>query len=73
MIDIHLVDDGQNSNGINLKFIFKANQYFNETSAVRRLKFSEGQPVCIEGELLTPKGGNWLTHESKKVTNKSTG
>jgi hypothetical protein len=34
---------------------------------------AEGRAICLEGDLLTPKAGNWLTHESRKVTNKATG
>jgi hypothetical protein len=71
--DIQVVDGADNENGINLKFVFKANPYFTETSIVRRLKYAEGKPVCLEGDQATWKAGNWLTHESKKVNNKSTG
>ena len=58
---------------VSLKFTFKPNPYFVETTAVRRLRFAQGQVVCLEGEVMTPKAGNWLTHECKKVTNKGNG
>ncbi len=53
--------------------MFKPNPYFTETSIVRRLKFADGKPVCLEGDEVTWKNGNWLTHESRKVSNKGTG
>lgn len=71
--DIQVVEGADNDNGINLRFVFKANPYFAETSIVRRLKYAEGKPVCLEGDQVSWKAGNWLTHESKKVNNKATG
>jgi len=60
-------------NSICLRFVFRSNPYYEQTTAVRKLRMSEGQVVCLEGDLLTPKSGFWLTHECKKVTNKGTG
>jgi hypothetical protein len=68
---VQIVDGEEGT--ISLKFVFKPNAYFVETSVVRRLRVAEGRAVCLEGDVLTPKAGNWLTHESKKVTNKGTG
>lgn len=74
LLDIQVVDGGSdNANGINIRFIFKNNPYFTETSVVRRLKYSDGKSVCLEGDLVSWKQGAWLTHASKKVNNKSTG
>jgi hypothetical protein len=37
------------------------------------LKTSDQKAVCLEGDQVTWKSGNWLTHESKKINNKATG
>jgi len=75
LLDVQVVDaeKDETNTSINLRFIFKPNSYFTETSVIRRLKYAEGGPVALEGDLLTWKTGNWLTHESKKVSNKATG
>jgi hypothetical protein len=72
--DIQVVEDSSNENGITLRFIFKANPYFSETTVVRKLRLGEDRAaVCLEGDQPSWKAGNWLTHESKKVNNKATG
>jgi hypothetical protein len=42
-----VADAAGSEHGLNLKFVFKANPYFTETSIVRRLKYAEGKPVCL--------------------------
>lgn len=37
------------------------------------MKVAEQKAVCLEGDQVTWKSGNWLTHESKKINNKATG
>lgn len=74
LLDIQVVDrEEEDSQSVDLRFLFKPNSYFTQTSVVRRLKFADNQPVCVEGDLLTWNQGQWLTHESKKVNNKATG
>jgi hypothetical protein len=34
---------------------------------------SQGQAVCLEGDVLTPKPGKSLIYETKNVTNKTNG
>jgi hypothetical protein len=66
-------ESAENLNNVNLKFIFKANPYFSETVITRKLRFVDGVCFSLEGDKTTWKQGNWLTHESKKISNKSTG
>jgi hypothetical protein len=70
--DIQLVE-GTPEAPITLRFLFKQNPYFNETVLTRRLVYANMKPFAIEGEQPTWKSGNWLTHESKKANNKTTG
>lgn len=70
--DIQLVE-GTSEASISLRFHFKTNPYFNETVLTRKLVYANGKPFCIEGDVPTWKAGNWLTHESKKASNKTTG
>ena len=72
LLNIHRVNE-QDSNLLSFKFIFKTNPYYEETTAIRKLRMEAGKPVSVEGDLLTPKVGKWLTHETRKVNNKSTG
>jgi len=64
LLDVQVVDaeKDENNTSINLRFVFKPNSYFTETSVIRRLKYAGGGPVVLEGDLLTWKAGNWLTH-----------
>ena len=73
MLNIHAINDPSDPESVCFKFVFKPNPYFQETSAVRRLKTEDGIETGLEGDVLTPKTGNWLTHEMKKVNNKTTG
>jgi hypothetical protein len=58
--DIQLVEGAPD--GIALKFIFKANPYFNETVLTRKLVYANGKPFGIDGDVPSWKSGNWLTH-----------
>lgn len=71
--DIQVVEDKDNEGGITLRFLFKQNPYFSETTITRKLRYSKGAPVCLEGDIPSWKSGHWLTHETKKANNKTTG
>jgi hypothetical protein len=73
LLNIIPIDDVNDPESTCFKFVFKANPYFQETTATRRLKVEGGAPISLEGDVMTPKTGNWLTHEMKKVNNKKTG
>lgn len=73
MLNIHTISDPEDAESLCFKFVFKPNPYFQETTAVRKLKTEAGVPVSLEGDVMTAKAGNWLTHEMKKANNKSTG
>lgn len=70
--NIEVIED-QKSEDINFIFEFKPNQYFENTKVSRKMVYSEGRPFGTEGDKLNWKSGKWLTHETKKVNNKTTG
>jgi hypothetical protein len=75
LLDIQIVypDNEKDKDNVTLKFIFKENPYFKETTIVRKLIVRNGQMIALEGDQVTWKEGKCLTHEVKKVTNKKTG
>ena len=73
LLNIESLNDTKDITKISYKFVFKANAYFNETTAIRTLTIENGRALSISGDIMSPKSGNWLTHEARKVNNKSTG
>jgi hypothetical protein len=73
LLDIQKVEDAQYTESIELKFIFKANPYFKETEIRRKLDISNGEALCLEGDLLSWKEDKCLTHVTKYVVNRKTG
>lgn len=47
LVNILPGDDKQESNVFSYQFVFKANPYFVETTAVRKIKFIDGKPLCV--------------------------
>lgn len=72
LLDVQIVHQ-PNESDLGLRFIFKPNSYFNETSITRYMRVRDGMIIGIDGDQVTWKPNVSLTHLSKKVTNKSTG
>lgn len=73
MRGVENVFDKDDQESITLRFIFKENSFFNEKVLVRKAKVVNGQFMCIEGDPISWKDGQCLTHSIKKVSNKKTG
>lgn len=73
LLDIQRIDNPADPESIELEFVFKPNPYFNETSLKRKLNIKNGEALSLEGDTITWKEGQCLTHTVKKVTNKKTG
>ena len=73
LLSIEKVDNPEDLDSIELKFIFKPNPYFHETELRRKVVIKDGDTLCVEGDKITWREGQCLTHTLKKVTNKKTG
>lgn len=73
LLDIQKVENAEDLESIELKFIFKTNPYFQETQLKRKLVIKGGEALSLEGDKITWRPNQCLTHALKKVTNKKTG
>ena len=47
LLNIYSLNDTKDINTVSYRFVFKANPFFQETTAVRRLKLENGKPVSL--------------------------
>lgn len=55
LLDIQKIYDPADDESIELKFVFKENPFFKETTIQRKLDIKNGEVLALEGDLLTWK------------------